>query len=413
VTLWKGSRKNGLALLDFSSELASPGAMYGFVTKILGFTPNRHEGKVTGLAARGRMSDAYQILKEGFFYDKQAKKIKSRIGGNYTPFTMTEFEPLKEKLKSFSREDISWAAQELLEETLVGFLEPHLATCSGKSVNLCLAGGCMSNVKLNYRLAQLSQIRNIYVFPAMGDGGNALGGALNVAVTKGSMEHAVMPTVYLGPEYTNDEIEKALKDDDMPFEKIPSGEKARLVARLVADNVIVGWFQGRMEYGPRALGSRSILASPTDASINDSLNKRLQRSEFMPFAPVTIDKLAPICFDDWSEDKIASRFMTICYTCKPIMQERCPAVVHVDNTARPQVVFRGENPEYYDVVDEYYRLTGNPALINTSFNHHEEPILNSPEDAIRSFKKENIDVLVIGDFMVGNKSSENRLSRAQ
>jgi carbamoyltransferase len=259
----------------------------------------------------------------------------------------------------------------------------------------------MSNVKLNFVLSKHPKVKEVYVFPHMGDGGNALGGALNIAIEKYNITHITMRTAYLGTEFSNSEIENKLKDSELKHRKISSEEKISLAAEYISKGKIVGWFQGRMEYGPRALGARSILASPIDPSINDSLNKRLNRTEFMPFAPVTAPKFAKDFFVGWKESDTATKFMTICYPCTPKLKEIAPAVVHIDNTARPQVILREENPEYHDLICKCNDLYNLPVLINTSFNHHEEPILNSPNDAIRSFKKGNVDYLFIGDYLVG------------
>ena len=209
-----------------------------------------------------------------------------------------------------------------------------------------------------------------------------------------------MSTAYLGPEYSDEQIENALRGSNFNYSKLDANELPNIVADILSKNKVVGWFQGRMEVGPRALGARSILVSAVDNAINSTLNERLARTEFMPFAPVTIDEFAGSCFLDWDKSDIASQFMTMCYDCTPLLKEKCPAVVHVDNTARPQVVFRSNNPRYYDVVKAYIELTGNPAIINTSFNHHEEPIVMSPADAIRSLANGNVDVLVAGRWMV-------------
>jgi carbamoyltransferase len=400
VTLWSASRAGGLELMDSATELTSPGALYGFITKVLGFIPDRHEGKVTGLAAHGKMSRAYDILKSGFFYDEERGRLVTRIGDCYRPFVGADLEELKRTLAQFSREDIAFAVQHLLETTLVSFLKRHIGNRPEKSVDLCLAGGCMSNVKLNYELSRLPQIRNVYIFPQMGDGGNALGGAIGVGVHHYGLQRFDLPTAYLGPSYGDDEIEAALRSANLEYRRIDPACKGALAAELIASGQIVGWFQGRMEYGPRALGSRSILATATDSAINATLNKRLQRTEFMPFAPVTVAEQAGRCFVGWKEDQIASQFMTICYDCTPFMADRCPGVVHVDNTARPQVVFRDKNPEYHDAISRYVALTGNPTIVNTSFNHHEEPIVNTPGDAIRSLKKGNVDTLLAGNFVI-------------
>lgn len=401
VSLWLASRKEGLKLIDMASELTSLGAMYGFITKFLGFTPDKHEGKVTGLAARGKKTQAYEILKSGLWFDEKKGRIRSRIGDNYRPFLSADWPELHKKLANFSRDDIAFAAQKLLEEILIGFLMKHIASKPDESVNLCLAGGCMSNVKLNYELSCLQPIKNIYVFPQMGDGGNSLGGAVNIALTKGkNIDHFDLPTVYLGPEYSNQDIKKGLDLQKVPYKLVSSKEKIKKAVEYLLDGKLVGWFQGRMEYGPRALGARSILAEATNKEITMILNQRLERSDFMPFAPVTIPEYAAKCFIGWKEDQISSRFMTICYQCNTYLKKKCPAVVHVDGSARPQVIFREQNQEYYDVVKFYIEQTGNPVLINTSFNNHEEPIVNTPSEAIKSLLKGNVDVLIAGNFII-------------
>lgn len=409
VSLWHGTRSGGMKLIDFATELTSPGAMYGFITNLLGFIPDRHEGKVTGLSARGRLTEVFQILKSGFWFDQKIGKIRSRIGDFYRPSLSAKMPKLAEKLSAFSREDIAFAAQKLLEEILTGFLMKYIKSNPARSVNLCLAGGCMSNVKLNYEISELSPVKNIYVFPQMGDGGNALGGAIHAELTKGEKRYFALPTVYLGPEYQELEILQVLEAQSLPFVKVSSAEKVDRTVEWLMQGKIVGWFQGRMEYGPRALGARSILASAQNTGITQILNRCLHRSDFMPFAPVTIREYASTCFVGWNEDQTASRFMTTCYKCTPYMMEKCPAVVHVDNTARPQVVFREDNPEYYEVVKSYIERTGFPALINTSFNHHEEPIVNNPSDAVRSLLKGNVDVLIAGNFMVSALSGKGSI----
>jgi carbamoyltransferase len=155
-----------------------------------------------------------------------------------------------------------------------------------------------------------------------------------------------------------------------------------------------------MEYGPRALGNRSILYQPTDSTVNDWLNKRLKRTEFMPFAPVTLDEFADQCYKNLDGARYAAKFMTITFGCTPWMKQRCPAVVHVDGTARPQLINQRTNPSYYRILQEYHKLTGLPSLINTSFNLHEEPIVCSPEDAIRAFRDGHLDYLAMGNYLL-------------
>ncbi|MBI2196483.1 hypothetical protein HYU45_02605 [Candidatus Daviesbacteria bacterium] len=404
VSLWSATRIEGLKFIDMATELTSLGAMYGFITKLLGFTPDKHEGKVTGLAARGKQTKAFEILKSGLWFDEEKGKIRSRIGDTYRPFISADWPEIHKKLAGFSRDDIAYAAQKLLEETLMGFLIKHIGSKSKGSINLCLAGGCMSNVKLNYELSNLPQVKSIYIFPQMGDGGNSLGGAINIALTKGNnIRHFGLPTVYLGPAYSNEEIKRVLESQKVSYIQVQSQDKIKKAVQFLIEGKLVGWYQGRMEYGPRALGARSILAEATDKEITQILNQRLERSDFMPFAPVTIPEYADKCFVGWRQDHISSRFMTICYQCTPYLKSKCPAIVHVDGSARPQVVFREQNPEYYEVVKSYIEQTGNPVLINTSFNNHEEPIVNTPTDAINSLIKRNVDVLIAGDLIVSLK----------
>jgi len=257
----------------------------------------------------------------------------------------------------------------------------------------------MGNVKLNYELRKIDQVDGVYVFPHMGDGGLALGAAMAIEL-ESHFQRVRMETAYQGPSFTDLEVEQAVVDSGLQFETLEESAIAPVTAEFLEDGLIVGWFQQGMEVGPRALGGRSILAAATDQTINDSLNERLERTEFMPFAPATTDSLAPKCFLEWKADQIASQFMTMCYDTTPLLAERCPAVVHVDGTARPQVIFREHNPRYHDVIEFYATATGNPAVINTSFNHHEEPIVLSPQHALRSLVDGNVDVLVIGRCVV-------------
>jgi carbamoyltransferase len=402
VTLWKATC-GSLELVDMATELVSPGALYGHVTASLGFTPWRHEGKVTGLAAYGQKSGAYDLLSGNFGFDTTSKRLWSSIGELYSPFVSAELPTLYKQLDQHSREDVSFGVQAVLEESLVGFLRWNIERLGLESTNLCLAGGCVSNVKLNYELRRLDEVDNVYVFPHMGDGGLALGAAMAATMEMTGKPMVPMPTAYLGPEYSDKQIEIILQRSNLEYSKLDEDELPHIVADSLSNNMVIGWFQGRMEVGPRALGARSILASAADSSINDTLNNRLDRTEFMPFAPVTIDKYAARCFLDWDQSDIASQFMTMCYDCTPFLKQKCPAVVHVDNTARPQVVFRDNNPRYYDVIEAYIEMTGNPSIINTSFNHHEEPIVMSPEDAIRSLTNGNVDVLVAGRWMIHSR----------
>jgi carbamoyltransferase len=379
----------------------SLGAMYGYITKLLGFVPDRHEGKVTGLAARGKPSVVYDALRSAIYFKEETGEIETRYGEYYLPYMGANLESLEKLMAKVPKEDFAFAAQAVLEEVLCKYLKFYLARHhEGKAVNLCLSGGCSANVKLNFELSKLEQVDSLYVSPEMGDGGNALGGALNCMVKSSTSNYPQMPTVYLGPNYSDVEIIQACKKNNVSATQVSNEKKIAYLAKELANGKIIGWFMGRMEYGPRALGARSILASPLDASINISLNKRLNRTEFMPFAPATTEDLAEACFLQWKASDVAARFMTTCYECTDLMQAKCPATVHIDNTARPQVVRRPDNPQYYDLIAKFHEISGAPAIINTSFNHHEEPIVCSPDDAIRSYLNGNVDLLVIEDFLI-------------
>ena len=219
-------------------------------------------------------------------------------------------------------------------------------------------------------------------------------------VTKGggSPVPRYLKDVYLGPSFTNADVEKAIGQFSFRAEKSHNVEEK--IAQLLQDKTIVGHFCGKMEYGPRALGNRSILADATDNSINQWLNDRLTRTEFMPFAPSILEEHSAEYYKGWDRDQAAARFMTMTYDVNDGLAESAPAVAHIDNTARPQVVRQEDNPRYHKVLSLYREKTGLPLVVNTSFNVHEEPIVCSPEDALRSLEKNSVDVLVMEDWIV-------------
>ena len=408
LTLWAGSRriKGHVSILDTISELTSVGAMYGFITNLLGFTPHKHEGKVTGLASRGKPTKFLKALREVLYFDKSSGKIVCTYGDYYQPFISAKPIGLQSMLLDVAIEDAAFAAQTVLEEIIKGYLSFHITRLGIEKTNLCLSGGIFANVKLNHELLKVSGVGQLFVAPMMGDGGMALGGAIYATLSAPQTQDITpLRDVYLGPEYSRKEYLEILETTDLPWRELTNQEKIELACNLLAEGKIVGWFQDRMEYGPRALGNRSILANPVLPNINEILNKRLNRSEFMPFAPVTTDDLAPKIFKDWDSQNLTSQFMTSCFEVTETMTRLCPNVVHVDNTARPQVISREKNSQYYDVIARFIEKTGVPALINTSFNHHEEPIVMSPRDAINSFLKGNVDALFLGDFLIINHST--------
>jgi carbamoyltransferase len=220
------------------------------------------------------------------------------------------------------------------------------------------------------------------------------------------MQHA-----YLGAEFSDGEISEEL--DRCGLNYIRCEEIEREVALLLSKGYVVARFNGRMEYGPRALGNRSILYQPTDRSVNDWLNKDLKRTEFMPFAPSTLAEYASQSYLNIEGATDAARFMTITFNCTDWMKKHCPGVVHIDGTARPQLIQRESNPSYFKIIDEYRKLTGLTSVINTSFNIHEEPIVCTPADAVRAFRFGNLDYLAIGKFLVKSSSRSVNHSRSR
>jgi carbamoyltransferase len=302
---------------------------------------------------------------------------------------------------TYHREDIAAAAQALLEEHVVQFSRAFVDEIGIPDV--VLAGGIFANVKVNQRIAEIDGVDSVFIHPNMGDGGTATGAAMLVWADhlheQGKvLEPEKIGNVYYGAGFSESEIQNTLLKYSFNMRRSDNIEAD--TAELVARKKIVGRFDGRMEYGPRALGNRSILADPTDQTINDWLNDRLKRTEFMPFAPSVLHEAAPKMYRHYSPGEYPSYFMTITFDVEKEWIERAPAVSHVDGTARPQVVTETANPSYYKILKEYEKRTGLPLFVNTSFNMHEEPIVCTPDDALRSLDRGCVDVLSIGPFLV-------------
>jgi carbamoyltransferase len=375
----------------------SIGNYYAYITHLCGFKAHKHEGKITGLAAYGKNSYV-DLLRKYICYEEG--KIKN-IGGC---FDWSAIKKIQRDLGGhFSVEDLAASMQFILEEIATQYVEYWIKRSGLSSV--ALAGGVFANVKLNHRIHNLDCVKSIFVHPGMGDEGLATGAALLKSFQLCKKTHAPFEfnrirDVYWGSEFSESEIENVIGATGLLYEYYKNAEEK--VARLLAAGKIVARFAGKMEYGPRALGNRSILYQATDPTVNDWLNKKLKRTEFMPFAPVTPKEYAHQCYRDVSGAEIPAEFMTITFDCTDWMRTHCPAVVHVDGTARPQLITRETNPGYYKIVDEYRKITGLPCIINTSFNMHEEPIVCSPRDALRAFRDSQLDYLTMGKFLVRN-----------
>ena len=376
----------------------SLGLLYEDVTHHLGFLRSSDEYKVMALASYGAPTVA----------DEFRSMIRRGEDGAFTieAARLTErFGPARDRGAPLEQRhlDVARSLQLVLEETVMG-LARWLRARTGTPA-LCMAGGVALNCVMNSRLRDARIFDQLWVQPAAGDAGTALGAALVVdARERGASTHASMEHAYLGPAYEDDEIEHLLRWAKLPYRLVT--DVAEATASLLADNKVVGWFQGAMEFGPRALGARSILASPIDPAMQARLNELKDREDFRPVAPVVVEEEA----GDWFEGAGVAPYMLFVFDVRTDRADRIPAVRHVDGTARVQTVRRDQNPRYYDLLRAFQRRTGVPVLVNTSFNTRGEPIVCTPRDAIESFWTSPLDALAIGSFLV-EKPATMQVSR--
>lgn len=395
------ARGGRLELLHTVPSFDSVGDWYGYVTQLCGFKAGKHEGKITGLAAYGQPSYRAQL-------DRFIRYENGSMRNVGNTFRHGALKKLNAALpQDWSKADLATTIQQVAEEITtryVGYWRERAGLA-----HVALAGGVFANVKINQRVHELPGVESVFVYPAMSDEGIAAGAALvrwSEATGNARPGDRCFEHVYLGPEFSDRTIEQALEAQHVRFTR-PADSEAE-IARLVAQGHVVARFAGRMEYGPRALGNRSILYRPDEPEVNDWLNKRLKRTEFMPFAPTALAEDADLYFKNLDGARDTARYMTITFDCTDLMHRTCPGVVHVDGTARPQLVSADDNPSYYRILTEYKRLTGHSCFVNTSFNIHEEPIVCTPEDAIRAFKSGHLDVLAAGPFLAENPDPDRR-----
>lgn len=391
ATVWDFDRSRPAALERIHSVLSndSLGYFYGRITALLGYRPMRHEGKVTGLAAFGDSAPAKDLMRS--MIDVVDGTIRAKNGPTFRPF----FSPLSDELKAevarFRPEDIAAAAQEHLEEIVAAFVSGHVDR-SG-TIDVALAGGVFANVRVNEVIKRLPGVGRVFVQPHMGDGGLCLGAAAAACHAEG-LTVASMRTARVGPASPAGTTEGfvGLSESSVDQEALIS----QAIDALGRSDV-VGLVRGRMEFGPRALCGRSILYRTTDPTVNDWLNERLHRTEFMPFAPVTTVELAPRCFVGFDADDPTMPFMTSTIACTDEFRAACPAVCHVDGTARPQVISDSDDPFMHALITAWFERTGELALINTSFNMHEEPIIFTADRGREALLQGTIDLLVLDD----------------
>lgn len=384
----------------------SLGNYYAYVTHICGFQAHKHEGKITGLSAHGEPV-YFDLLNE--FVQEEDGRLRNVAGVVFDDAIRTLERRLPE---GWRREDLAASVQLLFERLTRRWLD-HWASRVGLR-NVALAGGVFANVRVNQVLHESPHVDRIFIHPGMGDGGLAVGAGLAACapgVLDAPMRASASPItdVYLGPELADEEIRRELDDRELGFERLDDdGALARRIAELLAEGYVVARADGRMEYGPRALGNRSILYQPADPAVNDWLNDNLKRTEFMPFAPSVLWEERERCFENVAGAELAAQFMTITFQCTDWMKRHMPGVVHIDGTARPQLVRADVNPGYHAIVSAFHELTGLPGIVNTSFNMHEEPIVCTVEDCVRAFLAANIDYLAIGSCLVRHPEPSER-----
>ena len=376
------------------SGLTTVGTFFGRVTEMLGFRANRHEGKVSGLAA---FAEPPTILLD------QMRAAVGFSNGRFRRLSITRparpTDPPWSTLTQWSREEVSAAAQRVLEEVVSAYVS-HWVEKTGCG-DVVLAGGIFANVKLNRAIACAPNVDSVWIAPHMGDGGLPVGAALGAAESA----PRALPHAYLGPDFSVRDAYKAIERGALPHKKFAEpkknevGKDVERVAELLAGGAAIASVQGRMEWGPRALGNRSVLVRANDPSIAEWLNDKLQRDRFMPFAPVIREEEASEFFTGMETVDNASQFMTVCVDATDRFKKACPGAVHIDGTVRPQVVTFDSNPRLHALLGAYGRRTGVPVLINTSFNMHEEPLVCTVSDAVRAFKTAQLDALWMGPFV--------------
>jgi carbamoyltransferase len=426
-TMWGTGRGNRMHIDGAIAFPHSLGLYYSAVTQYLGFLKFGDEYKVMGLGAYGhpRYTESFRDLVR---FNANGGEFGFRLGLEYfthhktgpemswaeadkTPVLGKMFsdqmskrlgaparrpeEPLEER-----HMDLASSLQARLEEVYLGMLKKLAARTNAKAV--CLAGGVAFNCVANGKIFDTTPFEKVYVHPAAGDAGLAVGAAFYVwHQTLGRPRSFVMDHAYWGPGYSHLEIGSAISGSPVALNgfvinELSDDELFRRTAAIVADGKILGWFQGRAEWGPRALGNRSIVADPRRPEMKDTLNRRIKHREiFRPFAPSILAEKT----GQWFAKSYPSPFMTLAYSVNPDKRDKIPAPTHVDGTGRLQTVTREANPRYHALISEFEKQTGVPVVLNTSFNDN-EPIVCRPEEALDCFQRTQMDALVLGNFLI-------------
>jgi len=396
TSIWHGrdGRIEHVLTIPFPNSI---GGFYSAFTEYLGFVPNSDEWKVMGLAPYGKPGVNLDLFidPEAAPYRVHPKKLNDGVTGISSGIRAVLGAPREAESEIDDRhKNIAHAVQDHCERAMMSVIRMALAKTNSRVV--CLAGGVALNSKANGKIVASGIVEKIFVQPAASDDGVALGAALAPYLDHGGrLPNRAMRHAYLGPEFGDDAIESVLKTYKLRYREV--NDPAATAGALLAQGKILGWFQGRMEFGPRALGSRSILADPRDPEMTAKVNNAVKfREWWRPFAPSIKKESA----GDFVESVTDSPFMIL--TAQVRMEKRgvIPAVTHVDGSARPQTVEKEVNPLYWRLIDEFEKRTGVPVVMNTSFNLRGEAIVHTPTDAVRTFFSSGMDALVIGSFLV-------------
>lgn len=394
--------KNGLKVIDALSIDQSLGNFYSAITGFLGFRRAQDEYKVMGLAPYGKegidLSSIAHATNDGYSIDPSFWNHDFRLRSIDEPLYNQKLvqllgQPLRRGEPMTQHHiDIAYATQKTLEECIVSLIKQFHKKTGLDS--LCISGGVGLNCSANRVIRELPFLRKLFIQPAASDRGLPLGCALQGAFNNG-IRVKVPEHVFLGPITNEEKIHKALKLTGLDYAKLPN--PTAKAAELLAQGKIIGWFQGRSEFGPRALGNRSILADPRFYKMKDEINSRIKfREEFRPFAPAVLEDRASELF----EMNEPSPYMTLTYMVRPQWAEKLQAITHVDRTARVQTVNKNNHPLFYNLISAFEKLTGVPAVLNTSFNARGEPIVESPMDALATFWSVGMDAVFLGPYMV-------------
>ncbi|MCX8065801.1 MAG: hypothetical protein N3G21_11630 [Candidatus Hydrogenedentes bacterium] len=377
--VWQVSAKNSF------------GIFFENLTEIMGFVPCRDEGKLTGLSAHG---DAQVVKEENPFKWDGSNIVYCGPRGRKLKLWLCNL------FEKYGRENLSAWAQNILEKVICDVVK-HWVSRTGIN-KIAVAGGVFANVLLNMRIHELPEIEELFVYPNMGDGGLSLGAiCATFKFFPKPLAHA-----FWGDSFPEMIVLDTLCSSGLAYTKLAPNEIAPVVARAIVEGKFVGRFVGRMEWGPRALGNRSILSDCRSEEVSDKLNKMLCRSEFMPFAPAIIYEDASKFLIGYDKAEHAGEFMTTCFMTSNKLREKHKAIVHLDGTCRAQIVKKENNPAFYDVLHEYKKLSGSGVVLNTSYNIHEEPIVRTPQEAVDTFVRAGLDFLFIEDFVVAKSMKE-------